>query len=203
MSREDTVEAMMAEDGPVSASRMRDGQLTEGDLQLLGQTATRITQAPLHFRDDVYDIAGIRAYTRQMKAIRPDLGCVVVDYVQLADGIRSPGANREQEIAGVSKALRRMAKDENLAVIALSQLNDDGELRECRALGMDATVQVTIELTKEPGARKLRLRQRQGKTGIAVNVAFLGDTFQWHPLADEPEPQETINKRNNSRRWND
>ncbi len=81
-----------------------------------------------------------------------------------------------------------MAKDEGLAVIALAQLNDDGELRECRAIGMDATVQVTIEMCEdEPGARLLRLRQRQGKTGVAVPVVFNGETFEWHPLAHEPE----------------
>jgi hypothetical protein len=39
----------------------------------------------------------------------------------------------------------------------------------------------------EPGARLLRLRQRQGKTGVAVPVSFNGETFEWHPLAHEPE----------------
>ncbi len=117
------------------------------------------------------------------------MGCVVVvDYLQLTEGAGSAD-RREQEIAIVSKALRRMAKDEGLAVIALAQLNDDGELRECRAIGMDATVQVTIEMCEdEPGARLLRLRQRQGKTGVVVPVVFNGETFEWHPLAHEPEP---------------
>jgi predicted ATP-dependent serine protease len=138
---------------------------------------------------------------RQVKAIQPDLAVVVVDYLQLTEGAGSAD-RREQEIAIVSKALRRMAKDENLAVIALAQLNDDGELRECRAIGMDATVQVTIEMCDEPGARLLRLRQRQGKTGVAVPVSFNGETFEWAALAHEPEQAsgKSFNSNNHKKR---
>ena len=186
MSSDDTVEAMLATEGKVSASRMRDGTMHDMDFPKLTAAANNLALAPIYFRDDVYDLAGIRSYVRQVKAIQPDLAVVVVDYLQLTEGAGSAD-RREQEIAIVSKALRRMAKDENLAVIALAQLNDDGELRECRAIGMDATVQVTIEMCEEPGARLLRLRQRQGKTGVAVPVSFNGETFEWHPLAHEPE----------------
>jgi replicative DNA helicase len=167
----------------VSASAMRDGKLADMDFPRLTAAANALAGAPIYFRDDVYDIAGIRSYVRQMKSVVPDIAAVVVDYLQLAEGSANAD-RRELEIAMISKALRRMAKDENLAVIALAQLNDDGELRECRAIGMDATVQVTIEMTDNPGARILRLRQRQGKTGIGIPVAFLGDTFQWEALAD-------------------
>jgi hypothetical protein len=52
----------------------------------------------------------------------------------------------------------------------------------------------------DPGARLLRLRQRQGKTGVAVPVAFNGETFEWCPLADEPEQASAKSFNSNQKR---
>ncbi len=73
MSSDDTVEAMLATEGKVSASRMRDGTMHEMDFPKLTAAANNLALAPIFFRDDVYDLAGIRSYVRQVKAIQPDL----------------------------------------------------------------------------------------------------------------------------------
>jgi replicative DNA helicase len=74
----------------------------------------------------------------------PPLRLLVVDYLQL---LSAPGCgnNREQEIAQISAALTLIAKRENLCVMALSQMNADGQARESRKIEQDADVVVTLK----------------------------------------------------------
>lgn len=84
------------------------------------------------------------------------LDFVAIDYLQLVSGM--PGRkndNREREIAGISAALKGLAKELQCPVITASQLNDDGRLRESRAIGHDADVVLLIE---EDGIRGVKVR---------------------------------------------
>lgn len=69
---------------------------------------------------------------------------VVVDYLQLVKGTRQRGDSREREVADVSSSLKALAKSLNCPVLTASQLNDNGRLRESRAIGQDADVVLKI-----------------------------------------------------------
>ena len=79
-------------------------------------------------------IGQIKAAARRMKQ-KHGIQILGVDYIQLLEGT---GDNRERQVASVSAGLKAIALELNVAVIALSQLNDDGKLRESRAIGQDA-----------------------------------------------------------------
>ncbi|MCY7357638.1 MAG: DnaB-like helicase C-terminal domain-containing protein, partial [Rudanella sp.] len=89
----------------------------------------RLTEAPI-FIDDTpaLSILELRAKCRRLKA-QHDIQMVVIDYLQLMQGDNSKGGNREQEIASISRALKNLAKELNVPVIALSQLSRAVETR--------------------------------------------------------------------------
>ena len=73
-----------------------------------------------------------------------DVGLIVVDYIQLIDGGNRRGESREQELSRISKRLKQLAKKVGCPVITPAQLNDEGRLRESRAIGQDADVVLKI-----------------------------------------------------------
>jgi replicative DNA helicase len=200
----ENVERLICNVGKVSASGMRDGEIDHQEMGQLVATASKLSTAPIMFRDDIFDLAELLGTARQMKAAFPDLFAIFVDYAQLLSG--EDEKNREREVAVISRSLRKLSMQLGLCVVLLSQVNDDGKLRESRALGMDATTVVFIEFDKNPGIRKLRLVQRSGKSGIELKVAYVGEHFQFADLAegymDEDEEEKPKHGRN-GRKWQD
>ena len=185
----ENVERMISSGG-ILAEHLRDGTMSEGDFTKLAGIYARLSKAPIQFREDVFDIVEMIAVAKQYKLAYPDLFAVFVDYAQLvgADAIR--GGNREQEVAQVSTALRRLAMQEKLCVVVLSQLNDDGKLRESRRLGMDATVIATIQDEEdEPKVKRVKLVQRNGRQ-CTIRLAYRGEFMRFDSLPDgESYPQ--------------
>lgn len=190
----ENVERMFASVGGIRASVMRDGVLNSQDFTKAAAVAERLAKSPIIFRDDVFDLAELIAVAKQAKMANPELYAVFVDYAQLVGNERQKGENREQEVAAVSAALRRLAMQEKLCVVVLSQLNDDGKLRESRKLGMDATVIAMIEPDDEEGVRRLKLVQRAGRR-CTLRMAFRPEFMRFDNLpegqeyADDESPQ--------------
>jgi len=181
----ENIERLLCSEGNASATHLRDGMMGDHDFRAIAAGASRVAPAPIHFRDDVFDLVEIIGGIRQLKTAFPDLFAVFVDYAQLVN-VAANGDNREREVATISRTLRQVGLQLNLCVVLLSQVNDDGRLRESRALGMDATKIVFIEFSDEPGVRTLRLIQRDGPSE-KFDVAYLGDRFQFADLADDRE----------------
>lgn len=124
----------------VNLHNVRDGFLAESDFPKLVGAAGRISNSAIHF-DDTSDLSiyELRARARRMHQ-EHKIELFVVDYLQLlnARGGSRKVENRQQEVADISNGIKSMAKELNVPVLALSQLNDDGQLRESRAIGMDA-----------------------------------------------------------------
>lgn len=176
----ENVERMICLEGNVSAKHLRDGMISERDMTGITNGAAKIINAPIHFRDDVFDLCELVGNIQQRKAAFPDLYAVFVDYAQLLTS-KSDDGSREREVAIISRTLRQLSMKLDLCVVLLSQVNDDGRLRESRSLGMDATKIVFIELTDEPGTRGLRLVQRDGPA-CTIEVAYIGDKFRFAEL---------------------
>jgi replicative DNA helicase len=131
MSSLQLVTRLIASETELTMDKLRRGNLEEYEWQQLYQKVKQLEEAPL-FIDDTpaINIFELRAKCRRLKQ-HHDIKMVIIDYLQLMSGVNSEGksGNREQEISTISRALKRIAKELNIPVIALSQLNRSVETR--------------------------------------------------------------------------
>ncbi|MBQ7608955.1 MAG: replicative DNA helicase [Desulfovibrionaceae bacterium] len=192
MSREQLVQRMLSLKAHVDMSKLRQAyRLTEEDWNALYTAAEDLNRAKIYIDDTAtLSTMDLRARVRRLKA-RHDIGLVLVDYLQL---MRSPRAkeSRELEISDISRTLKAIAKDLNIPVVALSQLNrkveersrDDkrpqlSDLRESGAIEQDADIIMFIyrddvykikDPSERPPNQKAEIiigKQRNGPTGVA------------------------------------
>ena len=194
MSKEQLFMRLLTSEARVDAHRFRGGFLNEQDYEKLSHAFGRLHEAKV-FIDDTpsVGILEMRAKSRRLK-LEHGLDLLVVDYLQLMQG-RGRFENRQQELAAISRALKILAKELNIPIIALSQLSRAPEargdhrpqlsdLRESGALEQDADVVVFIfreEMYGSDEERKPEVegvaeliigKQRNGPTGT-VRLAFL------------------------------
>jgi len=131
----DLMTRLIASEGRVDSSRLRKGDLTEDDRNRLMQGARLIGTLPAMLGIDQtpgISLVELRSRCRRFKK-EHGLGLIVIDYLQL---VRSPSSKknetREREIAEISGGLKNMAKELEVPVIALAQLNRDAEKRQDR-----------------------------------------------------------------------
>lgn len=201
MSKEQLVLRMLCSESRINNSKVRTGDLSERDFARIVDGASRISDAEI-FIDDTpaLTITELRAKARRLHRDHP-LGMIVVDYLQL---LRSPAYShsREQEISDISRSLKALAKELNVPVIALSQLNRSVEsrndkrpmmsdLRESGAIEQDADLIMFIyrdEVYNKESADKgvaeiIISKQRSGPTG-AVRVAFSAECTRFDNLEE-------------------
>lgn len=199
MSKEQLVLRMLCSEARVSNSKVRTGHLGERDFPRLVDAASRIAEAPIYIDDSpALPISELRAKCRRLHREHP-LSLVCVDYLQL---MRSPAYahSREQEIADISRSLKALAKELNVPVVALSQLNRSleqrndkrpmmSDLRESGAIEQDADIimfiyrdEVYNQETVDKGVAEVIIgKQRSGPTGI-VRLAFSGEFTRFDNL---------------------
>jgi len=161
----------------VNGHAIQRGTLTEGDISKLTTSAGRIASAHIHF-DDSSDISvfELRAKARRM-AQQHGIKFLVIDYLQLLSAVGGGRKveSRQQEVTDISRGIKAIARELEIPVLALSQLNDDGKLRESRAIGQDADgiwILKRDEEADEDGAVILDVaKNRNGPVG-AVNLYF-------------------------------
>ena len=130
MGAQQLAQRLLTSEARVDAQAARTGRLRDEDWPRLARAAGRLSQAPIYI-DDTPGLSALelRAKCRRLKA-EYDIGLVVVDYLQLMQGSQvSRNANREQEIAQISRSLKSLAKELNVPVLALSQLSRAVETR--------------------------------------------------------------------------
>lgn len=131
MASTQLVQRLISMESEIAGSKMRNGKLEDYEWQQLQTTVERLSQVPI-FIDDTpgINIFELRAKCRRLK-MQHDIQLVIIDYLQLMTGAseNNRNANREQEIAGISRALKNMAKELSVPVIALSQLSRAVEVR--------------------------------------------------------------------------
>jgi replicative DNA helicase len=150
MSKEQLAMRMLCAEARVDSSRLRGGFLSKDDWGRITDAASVLTELPVYI-DDSPDISAveIRAKARRLKLDR-GLGLIIIDYIQLMKG-RASAERRDLEIAEISRSLKSLAKELDLPVIGLSQLNRKleergdkrpvlSDLRESGSLEQDADV---------------------------------------------------------------
>jgi replicative DNA helicase len=122
---------LLCSEARLSAHSIKEGYFSESQFQTLKETAARMTSLPILIDDTAgLTLVQLRSRARRLKAQRPDLGLIVVDYLQLMSapaGRRE--SNRQQEVAEISRGLKILAKELRVPVLALSQLSRNIEQR--------------------------------------------------------------------------
>jgi len=120
---------MLCAEAKVDSQKLRSGFLAEHDWQLLIEAASVLSEAPI-FIDDTpaISVLELRAKARRLKS-EHNINLIIIDYLQLMKG-KSGNERREQEISEISRSLKALAKELNIPVVALSQLNRKVEDRE-------------------------------------------------------------------------
>ena len=209
MSMEQLMMRMLCSWGKVDLKNLRTGFLNDEDWSRLYQAADALSRAPIYIDDTpALTTMEMRARCRRLKAEK-DLGMVIVDYLQLMRTSRRIDS-REQEISEISRSLKSLAKEMNVPVVALSQLNRKVEertnkrpmlsdLRESGAIEQDADLIIflyrdEVYNKKEDNPKKGRAeiiigKQRNGPVGV-VELAYLNRFTAFENLADIPAPSE-------------
>ncbi len=131
MSSIQLVNRLISAEAELESEKIKKGSLREDEWQQLYAKTSRLTEAPI-FIDDTpaLSIRELRSKCRRLKA-QHNIELIIIDYLQLmtGDASRTGGGNREQEIASISRALKNIAKELEVPVIALSQLSRAVETR--------------------------------------------------------------------------
>ena len=129
MPRVELANRMMCAEARVDQGRLRSNMLTQDDMTALTAAASKLFDLPIYI-DDSGDLTllELRAKARRMKAEK-DLGLIVIDYLQLMKASRDGMESREREISEISRGLKALAKELEVPIIALSQLNRSPETR--------------------------------------------------------------------------
>jgi len=204
MSKEQLSMRLLCAEARIDSSRLRSGFFSREDWVSLTNAAEVLSDADIYI-DDSPDLTAmsIRAKARRLKMDK-NLGLVIIDYLQLMKG-RSSAERRDLEISEISRGLKALAKELDIPVLALSQLNRKleerhdkrpqlSDLRESGALEQDADVVAFIyrdevynkdENNPNKGIAELLLKkQRNGPTG-EVKLAFISTYTRFEDLADD------------------
>jgi len=202
MSAEQLSFRMIGSIGRVNQSHLRTGRLTDEDWSRIDSAVSMMSSAPV-FIDDAPALTPteVRARARRLKR-EHDLGLIVVDYLQLMQ-VTGTTENRATEISEISRSLKALARELNVPVIALSQLNRSVEqrtdkrpvmsdLRESGAIEQDADVIIFIyreevydpETPRKGVADIIIGKQRNGPVG-EFHLTFLGEFTKFENLIAE------------------
>ncbi len=212
MSKESLVLRMLCGRGRVDSNKVRIGRMSGREYADIANAAASLSEMPLYIDDAAaLSVLDIRARTRRlMREHAHGLGLIVIDYLQLMRA-HSRTDNREQEISQISRSLKALAKELQVPVVALSQLNRSVEsrtdkrplladLRESGAIEQDADVILFIYrdeyynrgASAEPGVAEVIIaKQRNGPTGVA-KLAFRGEFTLFQNLGHGEDESATM-----------
>jgi replicative DNA helicase len=201
MSKTDLAMRLLSAEGEIKLSQMRSGTMTDRDWQKIVRRMGEITDAPLFFDDSPnMTIMEIRAKARRLKQ-RHDLKLIVVDYLQLMTSGKKV-ESRQQEVSEFSRQMKLLAKELEVPVVALSQLNRGAEqrtdkrpmlsdLRESGSLEQDADVVILVhrpdayDSEDRPGEADLMVvKHRNGETGY-FTLTFQGQFTRFQNFMPE------------------
>jgi len=204
MSKEQLSMRMLSSEARLNSTRLRSGFISQEDWMRITEAAGNLTNAPIYI-DDSPGITAmeIRAKSRRLKMDK-NVGLVIIDYLQLMQG-RHSAERRELEISEISRSLKALAKELDIPVLAISQLNrmleqrsdkrpQLSDLRESGALEQDADVVAFIYRDEiynkdedNPNKGKAELiisKQRNGPVGV-ISLTFLDAYTRFENLAPE------------------
>ena len=204
MGSEQIVTRLLGSVAKVNQQKMRTGKMDEDDWAKIADGLGRLNEAPLFIDEgSALNSYELRARARRLhRSTEGGLGLIVVDYIQLMSALGGQGENRATEISEISRSLKSLAKELNVPVVALSQLNRNvdsrpdkrpqmSDLRESGAIEQDADVIMFIyrdEVYNPDSADKgiaeiILAKQRSGPIGT-VKLTFVGEFTRFENYAN-------------------
>ncbi len=204
MSKEQLALRMLSSESRVDSKKLRTGNLDDNEWDRLAMATDKLSVVPIYINDSTnttpFELVSI---CKQLdKEFEHGVSVVIVDYLQLMHGNR-PNAPREQEIAEISRSLKGVAKQLDIPVIALSQLNRAlenradkhpqlADLRESGSIEQDADIilfiyrdEVYNEDSPDKGIAEIIIsKHRNGPTGT-VRLAFVGKFTKFANLSEQ------------------
>ena len=199
MSSQSLVMRLLSSVGPINHSHLRSGKLD--DWRIYTSASNMLSDAPIFIYDTpAITVAEVRSLARRLKR-EHDLDMIVIDYIQLMQGSGKASENRATELSEISRGLKSLARELDVPVVALSQLNRSlearpnkrpmmSDLRESGAIEQDADLIVFIyrdefynEASTESGKAEIIIaKQRNGPIGT-VRLTFQGQYTRFQNLA--------------------
>ncbi|HIS38755.1 MAG TPA: replicative DNA helicase [Candidatus Onthousia faecavium] len=131
MGAEQLANRIISSLGQIEGYKLRTGKMLNNDWKRFDQAVSRLNDAKLYIDDTPgITIGEIRAKCRRLASSTDGLDLVIIDYLQLISGGKNYGANRQQEVADISRSLKTLAMELHIPVIALAQLSRSVEGRE-------------------------------------------------------------------------
>ena len=202
MGASQLVMRMLGSVGKLDQHKVRTGRLADEDWRKLTDAVGRLNDAPIHIDETAaLNSLELRARARRLHRQYGKLGLIVVDYLQLMSA-SSQGENRATEISEISRGLKALAKELNVPVVALSQLNRSleqrpnkrpvmSDLRESGAIEQDADLilfiyrdEVYNQDSPDKGKAEVIIgKQRNGPIGT-ITLVFQGEYTRFANFAD-------------------
>ena len=206
MSRTELAMRILSAEGKISMGRLKKGDLDTEGWTNLATLQGRIDSAPLFIDDSPnMTLMEIRAKCRRLKQ-RNDLKLVVLDYLQLMSSVKKV-ESRQQEVSEFSRSLKLLAKELDVPVIALSQLNRGSEqrtdkrpmvsdLRESGSIEQDADMVILLHRedmynpdSERVGEADMIIAKHRGGPTRTIPLAFSGKYSRFNNMANEAPPQ--------------
>ena len=206
MSRTELAMRVLSAEGKISMGRLKKGDLDTEGWTNLATLQGRIDSAPLFIDDSPnMTLMEIRAKCRRLKQ-RNDLKLVVLDYLQLMSSGKKV-ESRQQEVSEFSRSLKLLAKELDVPVIALSQLNRGSEqrtdkrpmvsdLRESGSIEQDADMVILLHRedmynpdSERVGEADMIIAKHRGGPTRTIPLAFSGKYSRFNNMANEAPPQ--------------
>lgn len=188
MGAEQLAMRMIASVGQIDSAKLKTGNLAHSDWKRINEAISRLSNSKI-FIDDTAGITvnEIRAKCRRLAASPNGLDIVVIDYLTLIQGNSKNGANRQQEVSDISRALKTMAMELDVPVIALSQLSRGieqrtdkkpmlSDLRESGAIEQDADIVAFLHCSDEEREKENSLMEfviRKHRNGPLKDIPLI------------------------------
>ena len=188
MGAEQLVTRMLASVGQIEANKLKTGNLQHSDWKRINEAISRLSNTKIFIDDTAGITVGeIRSKCRRLAASNDGLDIVVIDYLTLIQGSSKSNASRQQEVADISRALKTMAMELDVPVIALSQLSRGieqrvdkkpmlSDLRESGAIEQDADIVAFLHCSDEEREKENSLMEfviRKHRNGPLKDIPLI------------------------------
>lgn len=193
MGAEQLATRMLSSVGQIEGSKLKTGNLEHNDWKKINEAISKLSDTRLFIDDNAgQTVADIRAKCRRLKNSPSGLDIVIIDYLTLIQSAGKGGAsgqNRQQEVSDISRALKTMAMELEIPVVALSQLSRGieqrkdkpvlSDLRESGAIEQDADMVAFIHCSEEEKVKEDRLAElviRKHRNGPLKDIPLIFQT---------------------------
>jgi replicative DNA helicase len=202
MSELQVVQRLISMNAEIDGNRIRRGRLSLPELQAISDASGRLQQAQIYVEESTrLTVTDILAKSRRLQAERGVLDLIVIDYLQLIEGAEGDEDNRVQEVAKISRALKAIARELEVPVVALSQLSRQietrgtepmlSDLRESGALEADADLVMFLwqkdQQDRKDGLVRLKLAKHRNGPTADIDLHFEAELTRFRDLGETRE----------------